>query len=222
MSRPEDRSRVAFALATVLVGSLAYWYVLDRRRRTTERRKDDERFDAEQIRLKLELARMAESGNLGTSSASSGVVSLSAASCGGVTDRYSWTQDEREIVVAFRVEASTRARDCLVEISTKSIHAVVKGKTLLEGELTRRIVKDDSYWELEESTGGGKALVVTLTKLRRTYAKFHWASVCLGEPEVDVASFGDPVVGVNGQRPGDVEAMMEEVRGMRRDAEQSK
>ena len=228
MARSDDGARVVVAAAAAIVGCAALLYVIDRRRRgaasspasDVPASASDDAFEREQIRLKLELARIAASGNLGKSPIDGTVASLTAESCGGRTDRYAWTQDEREIHVRFPVASGVRARDCRVEISAKSINVVVNNEILLQGELTRRVVTDDSYWELEDALpeGSGKVVTVTLTKLRRTYAKFHWASVCVGEPQVDVAAFGDPVVGVNGHHAGDVEAMMEEVRGMRNES----
>jgi len=231
MARSDDGARVVVAAAAAVVGCATLWYVMDRRRRGAAAASSsdvpasasDDAFEREQIRLKIELARLAANGNLGKSPIDGTVASLSAESCGGRTDRYAWTQDESEIHVQFPVAPGVRARDCLVEISAKSINVVVNDDILLEGELTRRVVTDESYWELEDAVAehSGKVVTVTLKKLRRTYAKFHWASVCIGEPEVDVAAFGDPVVGVNGHHAGDVEAMMEDVRGMRADAQKS-
>lgn len=229
MARGEHRAIVALTAAVVVSASGYYIYRQHfspeaRARREAAKKAAEAAFDQEQIRLKIELARLAAEGNLASSSAEGGgIVSLTPERCGGTTSKYTWTQDEREIVVRFQLDSELRSRDCLVNIATKSLNVVVDGVTLLEGELTRRVSKDDSYWELEEddSTSKKKTLSITLTKLRRTYAKFHWPSVCLGEPETDVSSFGDPVVGVNGHNPsnGNMQAAMEEVEAMRRDAE---
>ena len=227
MARGEHRAIVALT-AAVVVGESGYYIYRQhlspeaRARREAAEKAAEAAFEQEQIRLKIELARLAAEGNLASSSAEGGIVSLTPERCGGTTSKYTWTQDEREIVVRFQLDSELHSRDCEVNIATKSLNVVVDGVTLLEGELTRRVSKEDSYWELEEdgSTSKKKILSITLTKLRRTYAKFHWPSVCLGEPETDVSSFGDPVVGVNGQNPsnGSMEAAMEEVEAMRRDA----
>ena len=227
MARGEHRAIVALT-AAVVVGVSGYYIYRQhlspeaRARREAAEKAAEAAFEQEQIRLKIELARLAAEGNLASSSAEGGIVSLTPERCGGTTSKYTWTQDEREIVVRFQFDSELHSRDCEVNIATKSLNVVVDGVTLLEGELTRRVSKEDSYWELEEdgSTSKKKILSITLTKLRRTYTKFHWPSVCLGEPETDVSSFGDPVVGVNGQNPSNrsMEAAMEEVEAMRRDA----
>lgn len=234
-SRTMSSSKARIAVAGVVTAGLvcaAAFVVAKRyvkakdREREREREANDARtqqsFEEEQIRLKLELAQLAASGNLGAGGgeAGGGLVSLTPEQCGGKTDRYSWTQNEREIVVTFDVDAATTSRHVEIDIRTKSIRVAVRGEVKLEGELIRRVIVDDCLWEMEEAMSGVrrvKRINITLIKLRRTFAKFHWPSVCYGEPEINeetLNSFGDPVLGVNGSDSSDMATIMDEIRAL--------
>ena len=213
------RASAAVATVAVVAAATTIWYY--RRHRRRERSDDGRAFEREQIRLKSALAKLARDGNLARASDTGAMVSLTKEQCGGTTARYAWTQSEDEIVVSFAAPADATSRECEVTLTSTAATVRVRGQTLLDGELTRAIVKDDSYWELE-SDGSQKVLRLSLTKLRRTCAKFHWPSVCVGEPEIDVAAFGDPVMGGTGNLNGDaMKTMIEDVAAMRRDAEKN-
>jgi len=168
MSSSKARIAVAGVVTAGLVCAAAFvvakrYVEAKDRERERERAANDARtqqsFEEEQIRLKLELAQLAASGNLGAGDgeAGGGLVSLTPEQCGGKTDRYSWTQNEREIVVTFHVDAATTSRDVEVDIRTKSIRVAVHGEVKLEGELIRRVIVDDCLWEMEEAMSGASA-----------------------------------------------------------------
>ena len=195
MARGEHRAIVALT-AAVVVGVSGYYIYRQhfspeaRARREAAEKAAEAAFEQEQIRLKIELARLAAEGNLASSSAEGGIVSLTPERCGGTTSKYTWTQDEREIVVRFQLDSELHSRDCEVNIATKSLNVVVDGVTLLEGELTRRVSKEMLLGTRRRRFNVKKKVSIT-DETRLTYAKFHWPSVCLGEPETDVSSFGD-------------------------------
>jgi hypothetical protein len=214
-----DAYRIAACVAAACV---AYAYLTHRNQRAASGRNavnDDAQFAREQIKLKRELAALATEGNLAGDPTNGGALkALTREECGGTCERYAWTQDEREICVLIDCEASATSRDVRVEVTSSRLVVVVCGKTILDGELTRRVVADECLWEMERTVEGKKRITITLIKQKKTYAKFHWPSVCVGEPTVDVEKFGHPVVGVNNQDAHAMEAMMDDVRGMRREA----
>jgi hypothetical protein len=215
-----DAYRIAACVAAACV---AYAYLRHRNQRAASGRNavnDDAQFAREQIKLKRELAALATEGNLAGDPTNGGALkALTREECGGTCERYAWTQDEREICVLIDCEASaTTSRDVRVEVTSSRLVVVVCGKTILDGELTRRVVADECLWEMERTGEGRKRITITLIKQKKTYAKFHWPSVCVGEPTVDVEKFGHPVVGVNNQDAHAMETMMDDVHGMRREA----
>jgi hypothetical protein len=246
-SDASSRARAALTTACALAGSSyilwrlakAYVYAKESERIRHRQPQEDgvvadgagvdvDAFEREQVRIKMELAALAAQGNLGTSTTSqtAGLVSLTPEQCGGRNERYSWVQDEREIVVEFASTSGNTAtmtsKDVRVDVRTKSIRVEIQGIVMLEGELTRRVLVDECLWELEDYVERDgrrrKRVKVTLVKLRRTFAKFHWPAVCFGEPEIEkgvLESFGDPVIGVNGSDSGDMARMMEEISALK-------
>ena len=86
-------------------------------------------------------------------------------------------------------------------------------ESMAEGALLREVVPDECVWEMERADDGGKKVVVTLHKRRATLAMHHWNCVVKGEPVIDVEKFGPPVVGVNGNDPGAIARMLEDMGG---------
>ena len=216
------RIAAACVAVTACVTYAVYARSKHQRTRSTSTAHDEEQFAREQIELKRALAALANEGNLAGDPTNGGALkALTREECGGTCEGYAWTQDEREICVLIDCEASTRSSDVRVEVTSDALVVVVRGKTILDGELTRRVVADECLWEMERIFIGSewrKRITITLIKQKKTYAKFHWPSVCVGEPTVDVEKFGHPVVGVNNQDAHAMEAMMDDVRGMRREA----
>jgi len=70
---------------------------------------------------------------------------------GGITDRYVWTQQLAELSVVVAVPIGTRSRELSVEIGKKRLKVGVKGKApIVEGELYKSVLVDDSFWTLGE------------------------------------------------------------------------
>lgn len=219
----ERRARAAFAFVAGALTAAYIYRLYSRRRRDfecgTAKSLTDEAYARDQVKLKHEFAALANAGNLAGDASNGGALkSLTREECGGSCESYAWTQDEREICVLIDCDASASPRDVRVEVLSGHLVVVVSGKTILNGALTRRVIADECLWEMDSIGGGRKRVTVTLVKAKKTYAKFHWPSVCEGEPSIDVEKFGHPVVGVNNQDSSAMEMMMDDVHGMRRDA----
>ena len=82
---------------------------------------------------------------------------------------------------------------------------------ILDGATLREVVPDECLWEIDAGADGGRKVVVTMHKLRATLAMHHWNCVVKGEPTIETERFGPPVVGVNGNDPGAVARMLEDM-----------
>jgi hypothetical protein len=103
---------------------------------------------------------------------------------GGSTKRYKWTQTTEECSVLVGIPSELRARDLSVTIKASSVAVRTKKplegesevQTFLEGDLTNKILPDESTWTLE-----GGVLVIQLYKQLRTF----WKTVVQGDDEID-------------------------------------
>lgn len=102
---------------------------------------------------------------------------------GGRTSVYHWSQTLQELQVNFPVDSALRSRDMDIVITPTRIKVAIRGqKPLLDCELYRRILPDDSSWTLEDGRSG-KYLTLYLTKANQME---WWTCVGTGEPEIDV------------------------------------
>ena len=67
---------------------------------------------------------------------------------GGVADNYYWTQTLNEVTVYVDAPSACRGKDVKCNLTRKTIHLAVSGKTLLEGEFEEGIRVDESMWTL--------------------------------------------------------------------------
>ena len=151
-------------------------------------------------------------GNLMLDPATGRVVLLSDDECGGATERYTWGQNEHEVIVRVpRLPEWTRTRN--VEVSTASgrLRIAACGCEVLDGPTHAMIVSDETVFALEDEEPADdddeddhRTLVVRLRKAEPTKAKTHWRCVVVGEPEIDTARFGEPVVSFNEDSASDV------------------
>lgn len=66
-----------------------------------------------------------------------------------------WTQQLAEVSVSVAVPPGTRSRDLVVEIGKKRLHVGLKGQPpLVDGELHKPVIVDDSCWTLGRWQGG--------------------------------------------------------------------
>eukprot|EP01039_Chlorochromonas_danica_P005072 gene5072-5571_t len=98
---------------------------------------------------------------------------------GGKTDKYVWTQTLSELTVSVPVPSGTKTRQLNVEITNKRIKVALKGSStpLVEGELNKRVIVDDSLWTLEDGE-----VVLSLQKENKME---WWNRVIVGDPEIN-------------------------------------
>lgn len=82
---------------------------------------------------------------------------------GGRTDKYVWAQTLSELTVTIPVPPGTKTKMLNVEITNKRIKVGLKGSPpMVEGDLHKRIIVDDSLWTLEDGE-----IVLSLQKENR-------------------------------------------------------
>ena len=207
-------------VAASLAKELAEAFELDARDAATFETRSDVETRELQRQAAVQMARLSAAGNMGADLANGGMRTLTPEECGGTTEWYSWTQTEREIVVAFMVPQSVTSKNVTVKIDTKTVMLAVNtpemnGRPLvmLNGTLIASVVPDECVWEMEaDPRGGGKKVSVTLHKLRPTMASHHWPCVVVGEPRNDTSKFGPPVLGINGNDPNALSRVAETMR----------
>ena len=141
------------------------------------------------------------------------VVLLDESAMGGDCGRYSWVQDEDEVVVRVCVPAGTKSKAVKFEVTSTKLKLVVLGDVVLDGDLFKRCKPDDCTFTIEDakpSDGDGRIVVVQIAKLERTSANAHWKCVCLGEPEIDTAKFGPAVMTADPNDPNAIAKMLRE------------
>lgn len=219
-SPPPAPGPLGDATADALAEELAEAYAEDAKNAETFAAQTPEEAAEMRRQAAVHMARLQAGGNLGADG-SGGMKNLTPEECGGRSDAYRWSQTEQEIVVEFDVDPSVVSKRVVVQIDTKSVKMAVKSpgaagdleRVILEGALLREVVPDECVWEMERADDGGKKVVVTLHKRRATLAMHHWNCVVKGEPVIDVEKFGPPVVGVDGNDPGAIARMLEDMGG---------
>jgi len=99
---------------------------------------------------------------------------------GAVDGKYVWTQTLQELSVNVPLPDGTRGKDLDVVMNKNRIRIGLRGKDpMVDDDLSRTIVVDDSFWTVED----GNRLVLTLQKLNRME---WWESVCKGDPKINV------------------------------------
>ena len=97
---------------------------------------------------------------------------------GGKTDKYVWTQTLSEVTVNIPVPSGTKTKMLDVEISNKRLRVGIKGQPpMINGELHKRVVVDDSFWTLEDSD-----VVINFQKDNKME---WWKCVVVGDPEIN-------------------------------------
>lgn len=98
---------------------------------------------------------------------------------GGSTDTYTWTQTLAEVSVVIPVPVGTKTKMLNVEIKNKRLKVGRKGEApIIDGELHKRIIVDDSIWTLED----GRQVTLQLQKDNKME---WWTCVVVGDPEIN-------------------------------------
>ena len=99
---------------------------------------------------------------------------------GGVTDKYSWSQNFKDMVsIHIKVDKETKSKDIKIDLTNSNIRATLKGKVILEGELYNTIKISETTWYLENNS-----VVIELDKYNKGE---WWKSVFKGEKEIDIS-----------------------------------
>ncbi len=97
---------------------------------------------------------------------------------GGKTERYVWTQTLSELTVNVPVPAGTKTKMLDIEISNKKLRVGLKGRPpLIDGELHKRVIVDDSFWTLEDSD--------VVLNLQKDNKMEWWKCVIIGDAEIN-------------------------------------
>jgi hypothetical protein len=98
---------------------------------------------------------------------------------GGTTDRYTWTQTLSELILSLPLPPNTRAKDLNISITKTHLRIGFKsGPILVDDNLTKSIIVDDSFWTIEDNT-----LVFTLQKLNQME---WWEAPCVSDPTINL------------------------------------
>ena len=125
----------------------------------------------------------------------------------GPEGRYKWGQTESSICVIVPVGSGTKAKHVQWKATSSSIKLHVCDLPILEGELHASILPDDSTYQIDVDENG-TTLKVSLEKMLKTKAKYHWPCVVKGEAVIDVAAFGEPVHSIDENSKEDVQKYM--------------
>lgn len=100
---------------------------------------------------------------------------------GGKTDKYVWTQNLGELNVTIPVPIGTKNRMVAVEIKNKRLKVGIKGQPpIIDGELHKRVIVDDSFWTLEDE----REISINLQKDNKME---WWKCVVVGDPEINTS-----------------------------------
>uniref|UniRef100_A0A7S1U7F9 Nuclear migration protein nudC n=1 Tax=Phaeomonas parva TaxID=124430 RepID=A0A7S1U7F9_9STRA len=101
---------------------------------------------------------------------------------GGTTDTYTWTQQLGDLQVLVEVPPGTRSRDLSITIAARKLKVGLKGQPpLIDGELHKKIIVDESFWTLEDD-GGKKTVNIAMQKENQME---WWKCVVKGDAEID-------------------------------------
>ncbi|KAF7458112.1 nuclear movement family protein [Cryptosporidium felis] len=97
---------------------------------------------------------------------------------GGKTDKYLWTQTLSTVEVLVNTASGLKSKDCNINIGTGKLKVVVRGETVIDGELHSKVKPDDCLWSIID----GKTIQVILEKQD---GMSWWSCVIKGDPEID-------------------------------------
>ncbi|XP_045203815.1 nudC domain-containing protein 2-like isoform X2 [Mercenaria mercenaria] len=97
-----------------------------------------------------------------------------------------WYQTMEEVFIEVNLEEGTSGRQVKVNITPKRLQVLVKGETIIEGELASSVKSDDSVWTIEDK----KFLRICLCKVMTT-ADQCWKSLLKGQYETDPGTYDE-------------------------------
>ncbi|OII75001.1 uncharacterized protein cubi_03111 [Cryptosporidium ubiquitum] len=97
---------------------------------------------------------------------------------GGSTEKYTWTQTLGTVEVLINTIPGLKSKDCNINIGTSKLKVVVKGETIIDGELNSKVKPDECLWSIVD----GKTIQIVLEKQENIN---WWSCVIKGDPEID-------------------------------------
>lgn len=98
---------------------------------------------------------------------------------GAKNDKYSWSQDIRNVTVSLKLDREVKGKDLIVNMDPKKIEVIyAKDKqVILKGDLFQNIRPEESVWQIEDKT----KLLLFLEKAEERI----WSTVVVGDEEID-------------------------------------
>jgi hypothetical protein len=94
----------------------------------------------------------------------------------GTEQGCNWTQTDTEVEISTAMPDGARAKDVVCRVLPTTLSLSLKGATILNGTLFRRVLHEDCDWAIEESNGV-RLLKLTLVKAQPTKGSQHWTSL---------------------------------------------
>jgi hypothetical protein len=67
------------------------------------------------------------------------------------TENYEWKQTLADVSLLIKLEKGVKSRDIKVSFTVTHLKVAVQGVVVLEGELSKRIIPDESTWLLDSN-----------------------------------------------------------------------
>eukprot|EP01006_Ploeotia_vitrea_P006534 TRINITY_DN13602_c0_g1_i1.p1 TRINITY_DN13602_c0_g1~~TRINITY_DN13602_c0_g1_i1.p1 ORF type:complete len:193 (-),score=42.48 TRINITY_DN13602_c0_g1_i1:56-634(-) len=108
---------------------------------------------------------------------------------GGISDAYTWEQNDDEVTVSVPVPPGTTAKQLDIVIKQTTLKVGIKGQPpIIDGKLHKAVNTEDSMWSLEKDKN---MAILYLQKLNLKHEEW-WAAVIEGGPEIDLKKIKPP------------------------------
>jgi hypothetical protein len=140
-------------------------------------------------------------------------------SADGETDTYFWQQTEQEMEVYVKLSgdlADAPKRSVQVQVRASSLQVAVGGVVAVQGQLAAEVLPGESNWQIDDTSGRGRCIWVTLFKKARTEPKNYWPGVF--QHDIDLLNEGRGAIGpppVHVVDPSDKESIKKAVKGLK-------
>ena len=94
----------------------------------------------------------------------------------GAEQGCTWTQTDAEVEVCAPMPEGARAKDVACRVLPTTLSLSIRGTSVVEGKLFRRVRHDDCDWEIEERAGA-RTLKLTLVKAAPTKGSQNWTQL---------------------------------------------
>lgn len=81
-------------------------------------------------------------------------------------ERPPWTQTNKELVINLPLADGVRGKEVSWKLTSTGVSVKVRGEEVLSGTFFLPVKPDDSFWEVEDTKGGGKHIRLGFAKNR--------------------------------------------------------